>query len=84
MLRIGIIDDDPACIQTIEGHLSRYGREHNVKYTFAQFRSGLEFLSVYRGELDLLFLDVQMPGMVCLSCWQWCFWQHISAILFMQ
>ena len=63
MLRIAIIDDDPACIQTIEGHLSRYGREHNVKYTFAQFQSGLEFLSVYRGELDLLFLDVQMPGM---------------------
>ena len=58
MARILIIDDDPAVQTTIQLLLERAGHSVGVA---SDGRAGLEAFT--RGQFDLLFLDVFMPGM---------------------
>ncbi len=63
MLRAGIIDDTESCIRDIEQHLERYCAEHGLKKSVMSYASSLSFLDDYQCDLDVLFIDVQMPYM---------------------
>lgn len=64
MIKIAFCDDDLSALNEINVLLDRYRVERNQEIVYAAFRSPLELLAeIEKGmRLDVLFLDVLMPG----------------------
>ena len=60
MIRIGIVEDDPHCIDVVLSHLDRFQRENDQRFHVAAFNDGADILADYRPDWDVLFLDIQM------------------------
>ncbi len=60
-LRAIIIDDEAHCIKTLQWQLEKYCPNIQLIVTFDSPRDGLTFLR--ENPIDLLFLDIDMPGM---------------------
>lgn len=63
MIRIGLIDDDPAYRADIRTFLRQYEKENQVSFQIREFQDGLSFVEDYDGKLDVVFLDIEMPHM---------------------
>ncbi|MDN4478935.1 LytTR family DNA-binding domain-containing protein [Demequina sp. SYSU T00039] len=63
MIRIGIVEDDAACRRDLLDHLARYAEENDVQFDLRTFPDGEDIVEGYRPQYDILFLDVEMPGM---------------------
>ena len=57
-INCAIIDDEPLAINLIRGYVERTPML-KLKYTFTSATDALPYLN--RGEIQLLFLDIQMP-----------------------
>ncbi len=62
MIRIAICDDEKHMSDHIRAMASDFFRKKNREIYFRTFSSGEELLS-YDGQIDILFLDIQMKGM---------------------
>jgi DNA-binding LytR/AlgR family response regulator len=60
---IGIVDDDERSRDLVLHHLRRYQDEHDQRFTVRVFGDGTDLVGDYPADLDVLFLDVEMPGM---------------------
>lgn len=63
MLRIGIVEDDDDARATLHSHLQRYGDEHALTIDVRTFSDGSEIADSYSPDFDILFLDIEMPGL---------------------
>jgi DNA-binding LytR/AlgR family response regulator len=63
VIRIGIVEDDPASAALLEDHLRRYEREHAEALAVTRFADGADVVSGYRPVFDILLLDVEMPSL---------------------
>ncbi len=62
-MRIVIVDDDEAMRGTLREYCMRYAEENALTIDATTFANGEELLSRYRrGDADLIFFDVEMPG----------------------
>lgn len=61
MIRIAIVDDEPAIVNQLENIVKACIEEKTGSYEIDTFTSGIELLE--HGEYQLVFLDVEMPGM---------------------
>ena len=68
MLRIAIVEDVEASAQTLAGFCARYGAETNMEITTGCFDNPIVFLQKYRGEFDVVFMDILMPQMNGMEC----------------
>ncbi|WP_162321676.1 LytR/AlgR family response regulator transcription factor [Nesterenkonia haasae] len=62
-VRVALVDDEEAPRAIVASHLHRYSQEHGERFQISSFSSGVEFTSPYRADYDIIFLDVQMPGL---------------------
>lgn len=64
MLRIGICDDERAARDSLRFQLEKVleDRDGEIVYEFSSGHVAENWLSNHPGEIDLLFLDVEMPG----------------------
>ena len=62
MIRIAICDDEKHMSDHIRAFVSDFFRKKNREIQLRTFSSGEELLS-YDGQIDILFLDIQMKGM---------------------
>ena len=62
MIHIAICDDEKRMSDHIRAMASDFFRKKNREICFRTFSSGEELLS-YDGQIDILFLDIQMKGM---------------------
>lgn len=62
MLRIAIVDDDPALREQIRGYLARFGREAQESLETRTFSLAESFLSGYQPVYDIVLMDIDMPG----------------------
>lgn len=64
MIRIAFCDDDVSVLKEIKKMLKQYREEYNQEIAFEMFQSSLELLSEIEKGLcvDILFLDILMPG----------------------
>ena len=62
MIHIAICDDEKHMVDHIKALVSNFFRKKNREIHLRTFLSGKELLS-YNGQIDILFLDVQMKGM---------------------
>ena len=61
MIHVGLVDDDQEHLQLLRGFLARYEREEGTAFRIEEFHDGLDFAEDYAGDLDVVFLDVEMP-----------------------
>ena len=60
MIRIAIVEDEASYVQTLEGYLKRFERENDVSFQISVFYDGVDIVSDYRPEYDILLLDIQL------------------------
>ena len=71
MLNVAIVEDTPQDALTLSEQLKRYGREKNIAIEQTVFKNALIFLQNYKGEYDIVFMDIDMPvlnGMNAARC----------------
>ncbi len=62
MLYISIVDDDPIALTRLQAELEIQLKQQKIDIVIKTFTSGITFLKE-RPYTDILFLDVEMPGM---------------------
>ena len=62
MINLTVIDDDMKALTHLQAELNIYFKKHNIEFQIRTYQSGLDFLEE-RPVTDILFLDVEMPGM---------------------
>lgn len=60
MIRIAIVEDELSYVETLKGYLKRFGEEQNLSFQISVFSDGLDIVSDYRAEYDVILLDIQM------------------------
>jgi len=63
MVRIGIVDDEQRARDQIRAAVERYGSEHGVDLQVDTFTCAGSYLADAEHYYDILFLDIDMPGM---------------------
>lgn len=63
MIRIGLVDDDLEHLRLMRDYLARYEREEGAAFQIEEYHNGLNFAEDYHGQLDIVFLDIEMPHM---------------------
>lgn len=63
MIRIAVVDDEPASIELIKGYIMQYQRERGEEIGITTFSDGDELVENYKAEYDMILLDVEMRFM---------------------
>ena len=65
MIKIVLLEDQPEQARILAQMLERYGEEHaDFHYTLNHYDRSIAMLQEYKGDADLLLLDIQMPDML--------------------
>lgn len=62
-IKIGLIDDDQEHLELMRSYLIRFGVEEDIRFSVEEYTNGLNFVEEYKGDLDIIFLDIEMPHM---------------------
>lgn len=63
MVKIAIVEDNPEALNILKEYLDRYSKESKLEFCIGCYREGLSFLDEYDASTDLVFMDIDMPGM---------------------
>lgn len=63
MIKIAIVEDEQKTAFDLRNMLLRLAPELQHSFDIACFHNAEEFLTVQRGRFDLVFIDIQMPGL---------------------
>lgn len=62
-MRAAIIDDDEQDRLRLQAYILRYQKESGDIIQTELFESSLDFLEKFKADYDIIFLDIEMPGM---------------------
>lgn len=60
MIQIAIVEDEKVYVSTLQKYLKQYEEEHSVNFQIHTFSDGLDIISDYSSEYDIIFMDIQM------------------------
>ena len=60
MIRIAIVEDDRRDMQILNDYLKRYEQETSTHFKISVLSDGLDIITDYRAEYDIILLDIQM------------------------
>lgn len=63
VVKIAVVEDDSASADLLLGYLHRYEHEKGVQFEISHFADGMNFISDYKADLDIIFMDIEMPYM---------------------
>ena len=63
MVRIKILEDDPVDRGTLIDCLHRYEQEHGQSFSITAYDNPSYFMDDYHMDTDLIFMDIELPGM---------------------
>lgn len=61
MVRITIVEDDPADLTRLTDCLRQYEAEQGERFDVKSFSNPADFLDTYQSACDLVFLDIELP-----------------------
>lgn len=62
-MRVALLDDNPDDRLLLKNYIQQYQQENSIQFSVFEFQSGLDLLEEYKDGFEVLFLDVEMPGM---------------------
>lgn len=63
MIEVAIVEDDAAERARIRECVRYYGEIQGINFSITEFVSGLTFIGGYHAGFDIVFMDIDMPGM---------------------
>ena len=63
MIRIAIVEDDPAYQEQLQGYLHQYEQESGERFLITCFSDGDEITETYTSNFDIILMDIQMTFM---------------------
>lgn len=63
MYKIAVVEDNPAAAEKLKGFLERFSREQKEEFDIKVFPDGISFLDGYRQVYDMVFMDIELPGL---------------------
>ncbi len=63
MIRIAIVEDEKEHMDILTGYLNRYEKENGVSFQIVTFTDGLDIVSDYSADYDIILLDIQLKHM---------------------
>ncbi len=60
-LRVCIVEDNPDETEKLRTFLGRYGEKRHYRFNVANYSDSLDFLEEFRGNFDLIFMDIELP-----------------------
>ena len=62
VLHIAVVEDTPSEAQWLESYIERFSQERGETLRYFRFESAEIFLREYRSQYDIVFMDIEMPG----------------------
>lgn len=62
MIRVGIVEDEKNIYDNLLNCITRFFNENAIAFDVRYFEDANSLLKVYKNDFDLLFLDIQVPG----------------------
>lgn len=63
MISIAVVEDDQEYQKQLLQYIEQYGKEQEAQYKITVFQNGMNFMDDYKGDCDLIFMDIAMPHM---------------------
>jgi DNA-binding LytR/AlgR family response regulator len=63
MIQIAIVEDDPSARARLRECLDYVSTDSQITFDIREFPSGFSFLGQYRPGFDIVFMDIDMPGL---------------------
>lgn len=64
MINIAIVEDEAVEAERLSEYLRRYEKETGgTKFHIVRFADGISFLTNYKAEYDIIFMDIEMPDL---------------------
>ncbi|MBT1170109.1 LytTR family DNA-binding domain-containing protein [Bifidobacterium sp. SO4] len=63
MIRVAIVEDEPAYAQTLREYLEQYSEEIHERFDVTVFPDGEDIVENYRAEWDIILMDIEMASM---------------------
>lgn len=61
-ISIAIVEDQQEDYEILKGFIEKYGKENSLIFNISYFSSGICFVEKYRGDYDIVFMDIDMPN----------------------
>ncbi len=61
MIRVAIVEDQEETRLELQKLITRYGEEKEINFQFTLFTNGVDFISDYMPQYDLVLMDIDMP-----------------------
>lgn len=62
-MKIAIVDDDIQCRKQVTEYIRTYAKSTKQVIEIVEYSLGINFISEYQADCDIIFLDVEMPHM---------------------
>ena len=63
MIRIAIVEDEEKACQNLQEMLGKYEQQAGENFSIQTFKNAIIFLTNYKADYDVIFMDIQMPHM---------------------
>lgn len=63
MVKIVIVEDDENYASKMKDYLRQYFSDRKREYSVEYYSNGMDFLEEYKGDADVVLMDIKMPGM---------------------
>lgn len=61
--KVAVVEDDAVQSETLADMLKKYGDEHDLRFIVSVFDSVENFFVSYKKTFDIVFMDIELPGM---------------------
>ena len=62
MVSVSIVEDDAVYADVLKRYLARYQEEYGTQFQVSHYTTGADFLEHYTPDTDLVFMDIELPG----------------------
>ena len=63
MYRIAIVEDNTKSAEKLKRYLKRFSQERDIPLKYSAFVNGIDFISDYKADFDVVLMDIEMPHM---------------------